>query len=388
MKWMQVSRTSDKGFTILEMMVGIAMTLTVSSLALAGLSNAERGFTKDKNKIEGGQKLSSVLDIIGREIVQAGEQINDPRFPVIKVIPDGTKGSRIIIYRGLEESLSLCNDALTADALTTDTTTTTLSLTSTHDEVKLGNSSCIPVPTYEPVDPATTPTTFTTTRTYPLSVQAWENQRTAPDGTNSTGKLPFYLHDGSGRIQLVYLTGITNASNFDTIGLTISSDPTGLTPVDPITNFRSRNTLNLVEKREYLICDNKLRMRINSSIEKDSDVGASGTCTETGDVTIATNIASMNINWTTAATTAATITDTPQANVDFPCAPATIPPTVPPLPLCPVSIGSTETRDWRDLRGVAVEISAPNPDINNVLSPNIVASGRFYPRNILSTNAQ
>ncbi len=118
MKWMRDSQTSGaKGFTVLEMMVGIAMTLAVSATALAALSNAERGFTRDKSRIEGGQKLSSVLDIIGRDIVQAGEEINDPGFPVIQVSPDGARGSSIIIYRGLESALSLCSTTPATAAL-------------------------------------------------------------------------------------------------------------------------------------------------------------------------------------------------------------------------------------------------------------------------------
>jgi hypothetical protein len=369
MKCLLVSRTSDKGFTVLEMMVGIAMTLTVSSLALAALSNAEIGFSKDKGRIEGGQKLSSVIDIVGRDIVQAGEQINDPRFPVIRVTPDGARGSRIIVYRGLEEALSICSSAPATNALTAGTATTTLSLTSINPDVRTENPSCTPVPTFVPVTPATTPITYTTTRTYPLNVQAWRTRRLA-----AGGQIPFFLHDTQGNIQLVNLTGETNASGFDTIGLTTSS-------FNPAFDFRNRSTANLLEKREYLICGSDLKVRINNSLEGSCDEDNATTLGSADTLaspfkTIATNITSMNITLTTADTaTSATTFD--RADVVFPIAGIAavgVTPAVAPV-------------DWRDLRGVTVRITAPNPDINSA-KLTIDASGRFYPRNILSTNAQ
>jgi type II secretory pathway pseudopilin PulG len=395
MKWMLVLRTSNKGFTILEMMVGIAMTLTVSALALAALSNAERGFSQDKNKIEGGQKLSSVIDIVGREIVQAGEQINDPRFPVIKVTPDGVRGSRLIVYRGLEESLSLCSATATTDALTSGIATTTLSLTSTIPAVQFLNSSCIVTPTNLEVTPATNPTTYvevtpatippTYVRTYPTNVQAWRRRRMA-----NGGKLPFFLHDGRGRIQLANLIGETPVTpavptpNFDTIGLTIEG-PVALSSFIPNVNYPNRSTLNLVEKREYLICGDELKVRVNNSLEGSCDkddlvtLGSADTLASPFKV-VATNITSMNITLTTAVTpTSAPVNN---LNINFPCAPA-IP--AGPQPLCPVP---ANTLDWRQLRGVTVAIMAPNPDVNAVSATSIVASGRYYPRNILSTNAQ
>ncbi len=399
MKWMLVLRTSNKGFTILEMLVGISMTLTVSALALAALSNAERGFSQDKNKIEGGQKLSSVIDIVGREIVQAGEQINDPRFPVIKVTPDGA-GSRLIVYRGLEESLSLCSATATTNALTSGTATTTLSLTSTIPAVQFLNSSCIVTPTNLEVSPATNPITYvevspattppTYVRTYPKNVQAWRRRRIA-----NGGKLPFFLHDRQGRIQLANLIGETPATpsvpvipvpDFNIIGLTIE-DPVTLSSFIPANNFPNRSTLNLVEKREYLICGTELKVRVNNSLEgrceKDDSVlpGSADTLISPFKV-VATNITSMNITLTTAVTPTSSLVN--NTNIDFPCAPAVVP--AGPQPLCPVA---TDTLDWRQLRGVTVSIAAPNPDVNAAASvASIVASGRYYPRNILSTNAQ
>jgi prepilin-type N-terminal cleavage/methylation domain-containing protein len=345
MKCLLASRTSAKGFTLLEMIVGIALTVSVSGLALAALSNAERGFSKDKNVIEGGQKLSSVIDIVGRDITQAGEEINDPRFPVIQVIRDPemdlTKntGSKIIIYRGLEEALSLCSSLPVSNALTAGTSTSSLPLTSTNNGVQLENSSCIPAPV--PAPPAFGPTPI---EEYPNNIQAWRDQRTAKGGQMSA-----VLHDGSGTIQLVTLTGETNVDSFHTLGgLSVS-------PFTPSVNFPNRSTLNLVEKHEYLVCDNNLKVRTNV----DSNTLP---CSDTTNLqTIATNITKLDISMATSAT------PDPLANIDFP----------------------SGTLSWRNLRGVTVNITARNPDIGiNSSAPDISAAGRFYPRNILSTNVQ
>jgi hypothetical protein len=335
MKCLRVSQTSAKGFTILEMVVGMAMTLTVSGIALAALSNAEKGFTKDKSKIEGGQKLSSILDIVGRDIVQAGEEINDASFPVIQVTPDGTRGARIILYRGLEEALSLCSAAPSTDALTSGIATTSLSLTSTNNGVQLENSSCIP-------EMGTT---------YRNNVQAWIDRRTS-NGINPTSQSPFFLHDGLGNIRLVNLINETSAISFQTIGgLNIS-------PFTPNINFPNRSTLNLVEKREYLICGTELKVRINNSTEGSCSIaGVLADSAVSPFKTVATNITRMDISLPTMAT------PNPAANLAFP----------------------TGGLRWRDLRGVTVKITATNP-VDNSLQPTIDASGRFYPRNIQSTN--
>jgi hypothetical protein len=331
MKWMLVSRTSAKGFTILEMVVGIAMTLTVSALALAALSNAESGFSKDKNKIEGGQKLSSVLDIVGRDLVQAGEQVNEPKFPVIKVTPDGTKGSRLIIYRGTEEALSTCA------AIAASTSTTTLSVASTDSAVRLANPACT-----------------ANAASYSTDVQDWITKRTA-SANPTANQLPFILHDGQGNIERVVMTGESNSNSFQTVNLTTSA-------FTPSVAFPIRSTAYLVEKREYLICGDELKVRVNGDISSEGNCSLASSAASPFQ-TIATKIKSINVTVSTA--TASNTTPVNSLDSNFP----------------------TSTLNWRDLRGVSVKITASNPDTAGG-GQDIFASGRFYPRNILSTNAE
>jgi hypothetical protein len=367
MKCLLASRTSAKGFTLLEMIIGIALTVSVSGLALAALSNAERGFSKDKNVIEGGQKLSSVIDILGRDLTQAGEEINDPRFPVIQVVPDGVNGSRIIIYRGLEASLSLCSSLPLSNALTAGTSTNSLPLTSTNDGVKLENSSCIPAPA-PTADPAA-PLAPIPAPEYPSNVKTWSDERVAKGGS-----LPAFIHDGSGNIQLVNITGQSNAASFQGLG------SMSVAPFTPSVNFPNRSTLNLVEKREYLICTTngikELKVRMNSSTEGSCNTtGADADTTTFPFKTIATNITRLDISTPTG--------EVPNPVPSSPPLVAASPNPAPNLTFPPAD------KSWRNLRGVVVNITARNPDISiNSSAPDISASGRFYPRNIQSTNVQ
>jgi type II secretory pathway pseudopilin PulG len=339
MRCLLVSRTSDKGFTILEMVVGIAMTLTVSALALAALSNAESGFSRDKNKIEGGQKLSSVLDIVGRDIIQAGEQINEPRFPVIKVEADGNRGSKIVVYRAVEEALSTCNN------LPTTTRATVITVVMDTDNFT-SNTSC---------NAATvTPPTATSYPIHPSNVTTWNNKN-----PTTANPIKFYLHNGSGYIQSINLTGITAPNTQNTlkkVDLTVDFTPGGTT------GFPIKSTAYLVEKTQYLICDNSLIARVNNDDETNTQ-GSS--CLKTGDRTVASNITRMDVKLSTASEELTNPTLFPRD--------ASTSPVVTAL-------------NWRDLRGVTVTFTATNPDTNS--STPIVASGRFYPRNILSTNAE
>ncbi len=99
--------TSNKGFTLIELIVGMVITTIIGGLALTFFVNSSQMFRADKNNIETNQNLSAILDIIGNDIKQAGEQITDSNFPVVQIIPVGgnSKASKIIIRRSLAETL-------------------------------------------------------------------------------------------------------------------------------------------------------------------------------------------------------------------------------------------------------------------------------------------
>jgi prepilin-type N-terminal cleavage/methylation domain-containing protein len=133
-----ITRTSNKGFTLLELLAGMMITLIVGGLAMQAFINASAMFSKDKKTIESDQNLSAVLEIIGNDIRQAGENISDVNFPVVEFITntdtDSMAGSsKITIRRGLSEGLTLCKD------LPVDPTST---ITIPVVDTTTGNTNC------------------------------------------------------------------------------------------------------------------------------------------------------------------------------------------------------------------------------------------------------
>jgi prepilin-type N-terminal cleavage/methylation domain-containing protein len=127
-----ITRTSNKGFTLLELLIGMIITLIIGGLAMQAFINASATFSKDKKSIDSTQNLSAVLDIIGNDIKQAGENIGDPKFPAIEFDVDfastaNPKSSKITIRRALSDPLTLCQDlpanpTATTEILVADTT--------------------------------------------------------------------------------------------------------------------------------------------------------------------------------------------------------------------------------------------------------------------------
>jgi prepilin-type N-terminal cleavage/methylation domain-containing protein len=110
---------STKGFTLVELIVGLAIMSIVGGLALNSLVEAGKGYSTDKRNIESSQNLSAVLEMVGNDIKQAGEQISDSRFPVVVIVPNTDTesmpgSSKITIRRALAPSLTLCENIAAA----------------------------------------------------------------------------------------------------------------------------------------------------------------------------------------------------------------------------------------------------------------------------------
>jgi type II secretory pathway pseudopilin PulG len=334
------------GFTLIELIAGMAMTLTVSALALQALSNSQRTFSADRNSIETGQKLSSVLDIISRDIRQAGEQINEARFPVITVIPsvNGT-GSRLVMYRALSEPLPLC----TIGGITAGTTVNLFNTSSDNTVFTTTNPSC----RFEAIVPP---------NTFPPKQQEWKNKRENAE----QDRLPGVIHDLNGKIQhFTYLTEEKNVAG------TISSLRT--TPFNSIALPVSASVY-IIEKREYLVCNNELKVWINSTQTGCPRIGTSPTFANKFESfqTIASNIERLDIT----------------ASIRTPDAVSTNPDVVSTLPMN--GYFPTTTTTWQNIQGLKIKLQAKDSDGRSYNSltaqekARLVAEGKFYPRNILS----
>jgi prepilin-type N-terminal cleavage/methylation domain-containing protein len=179
----KINKTS-KGFTLIELIVGLSIMLIVGGLAMNALLQSSISFNKDKKSIDSSQSVSAILDIIGNDIKQSGENINDNNFPAVEFkIADATLdptlktgSSKIIIRRALLTPLTLCEDIAVNQSFTAGTTIlvadnlqTTVTKSANCD---VGTSSSplsvyrIPTTVTDPAPPTTSPATVTTIATY------------------------------------------------------------------------------------------------------------------------------------------------------------------------------------------------------------------------------
>jgi prepilin-type N-terminal cleavage/methylation domain-containing protein len=106
---------STKGFTLLELIIGLVIMSLVGGLALNAIVEAGKSYGNDRRNIESNQNLSAVLELVGNDIKQAGEQISENTFPVVSIEPNTDAGSmvgssKITIRRALAPRLTLCQD--------------------------------------------------------------------------------------------------------------------------------------------------------------------------------------------------------------------------------------------------------------------------------------
>lgn len=107
------SPTSNKGFTLVELLVTtlIASVVLVSSLGL--ITNQRRRFVSDQVRAESNQTLRVGLDLIGADIKNTGDFLEtDINLPVVSVI-DGAAGApdEVILQRKLiSDTLTVCED--------------------------------------------------------------------------------------------------------------------------------------------------------------------------------------------------------------------------------------------------------------------------------------
>ncbi len=101
---------SERGFTLVELLVSLFIGLFVISLAFFGSVLNRQIFVQDKARSDITQTLRLPLDTLGNDIKQAGEGIgtSDPNFPVVLLTSNPT---RLTIRRQLlPTSIPVCRD--------------------------------------------------------------------------------------------------------------------------------------------------------------------------------------------------------------------------------------------------------------------------------------
>jgi prepilin-type N-terminal cleavage/methylation domain-containing protein len=350
---------NSSGFTLIELMVSMTITLGVTIVALQALSSTQKEFTQDTRKIDLSQKNASILDVIGRDIRQAGEQIEDPKFPVVKMFPnpvDANKGSSLVLYRAVSSSLPLCTDITTPIAAGTTlsawpSSSTTTAVTDAFqnckaDAVKTGN-------------------------TYPEVLEEWKYKRTNKAATYGV------IYDNKGNLQPFTYGGEVEASSKI---YNVNMSPAVTTTYE----LKSGMSAYLVEKKEYLVCGTDLMMRLNSQAEGQCPVDNSNA---PGYQIISSNIDKLELS----------ISMRNQVDPLNPVSEDTAP-----SPFAgttfPVLYPSTPQNDayWKNIQFINVKVTSKDIQNRNLaeakynntrdeIQGGLEAQASFYPRNVMSS---
>ncbi len=361
-----------QGFTLIELLVGMVITSIIAALALQALVKTQSSFNTDQKRVENSQKMSSVLEIIGRDTRQAGEIIVEPNFSILKVNPLASGGSSIIVYRAISEPVSICKDypkgvAITEFFFATDKKTSATSSSTNND----GKLFC----TVEP-------STITGSNTFPIQQQeGWINKRTVANNQKSFGMLYNTL---ARTTQPFVYTSESRPTNFTGGSLNLKI---GINSLIPAEDIKVGDTAYLVEKKEYVVCGTDLKIRTNSVIESTNNAinpacAAPTSYDPTASLeTVATNIEKIDITMITRLLPTASdpnpLSEAQAINNAF-----------------PITTTGSE-RGWQNIQSVKISIKSIDPlnrvltglpvDAKNKILESLTSEGSFYPRNVLSS---
>jgi prepilin-type N-terminal cleavage/methylation domain-containing protein len=368
-----------QGFTLIELLIGMSLTTIVAALALQAIVRTQSSFNTDQKTVETSQKISSVLDVVGRDVRQAGELLVEANFPIIQVKPLANGGSSLIIYRALSEPISICKDYVsgTATSELVFATDKKVSAASTLD----ANADKL----YCTVDPGTvaSPTIVSPNIFPPKQQESWIGQRLIARDQKAFGMI--YKATSRATQSFVY-TSESNPSNYSGGSLNLKIGVNSLTP--PTTqDIKIGDIAYLVEKKEYIVCGTELKVRINSNQESTASAinpgcaapNASSDPTATLE-TVATNIEKLDITMTTRLLPTTT---NPNPSSEVNGLNSTF----------PITTTGSE-RSWQNIQGVKISIKSIDP-LNRVLTglsseaqqkilQSLTSEGDFYPRNVLS----
>jgi prepilin-type N-terminal cleavage/methylation domain-containing protein len=325
--------SSNKGFTLAELLVGMVISTITLGLAFAAFESASKSYSNDKVRVDTGQSLTAVLDLIGTDIKQAGEQIGNSSFPTVKIV----SGNQITLRKALTDALPLCQPVLTTNALLTTATTTANILISDGSIPTATAAGCS----------AAVPSASPPASALPPSVPDWQTER----------------NGGTGRVALVKTNGQTHVLDYTTevqdggyttnkkYSLTLRNNNTAAESTATVANYATGDSVYLIEERTYRYdaANRELKLRVNGGSEQTLISGLES-------FSISANVTQTNN------TVASEITDLP----------------------------TTTNANWKKIVGVNVSIEVQKPSsctastIQGCADEDFKTSGTFYPRNVMS----
>jgi len=174
------SPSSDSGFTLTELMVGMAVMLLVTGAALSLSLSSRRAYETDEARTHINQNLRAGIDLLGLDVRQAGERL-PPDFPAL-LIADGAAGApdTLVLRRNLLDAvLPVCEPIVAG---------------STVASVLVADNTAPP--------PGCAPVSDSNADGWPDNMEAWRAHRLANGGAvtaylfnPATGNGEFILYD-------------------------------------------------------------------------------------------------------------------------------------------------------------------------------------------------
>jgi prepilin-type N-terminal cleavage/methylation domain-containing protein len=373
-------RHSNKGFTLIELIVGMVILVSIIGLAMNAFISASSDFNKDKKTIDSSQSLSAVLELIGSDIRQAGEQINESKFPAIKIeYPNPDSGSmanssKITVRRALSTALTLCEN------ITSTSTNTTLVVADNSLTTSTNCSTGTVVTTTLP-SVITRPQILKDARAYRCKLDNVNGDYTVPNkdfcDSSTQEKVLAAMSDGLGNTRIFEYQDDSEVTANAKYQINIGSTLQPSKPLATATYASNTSPIYLIEERVYTL-DNQGNLKLAR------DGGTPETLIKRMD--------KFKVSARVYGDKKTKEPDTINA-----ASPAVAPNLLPLSRRCDSTIpyyicefNTTTADDWKTLQGVKVELKAKYDGTGQSATPSITddekrsASAEFFPRNVLS----
>jgi prepilin-type N-terminal cleavage/methylation domain-containing protein len=415
----KASKTRNtKGFTLLELIVAAAVSLTILGISLGMMTEQRRWVLGDRTRVDANDNLRLASDFIGQDIKQTAERLeSNSQLPGISIIP-GTLGapSTLVLQRQLlTETLPVCQsitagtssiDVTVLNGLvgTTDYGSAVPNCTYSYSKPKDGELSTTTTPdltTFRPTDNLRAWRTFRCTQNSPavsgIDPCASTNSTTAwayiYDPINKRGEFFQYSGETSGNCVTAGFSAPPSTRTCQKIQRVGSSWKYTYT-YSPTGAVASQPQLYLLEERKYsaipdtstnIANDYILQLTVNrqTPLRIANNLSNFQVWAKVPDNYIVSNGSNWNCEAGGSAATAPNSTSPTQwycngFNVDF-----TKTYTDPIL-------SQQYINDWQDLQGIRISLVGINPNdqllkvdttnANNALK----LTSEFFPRNVLS----
>ena len=388
----------NKGFTLIELIFSLLIMTIVGGLAMNALVDASKTFSNDKKNIDSSQNLSAILELIGNDIKQAGEQIGDDQFPTIEInqnpiyLTSGnttiSDSSTITIRRALSTSLTLCEQIA---ASTNPTTILVADGPATTGATPTKPTSCRPFVGSAPTTPVPVlPNTLREARNYRCKLDD-------PNADYSSNTADFCETSAGARKNLEKVRAVVSDQNGHIRTFQYSDDDTATADlykltISGISADANHNVAYDIGRPIYLIEERKYALDTIGNLTVSVDGGApntliSGIARFKVSAKGYTNATDKIISTSVPAALACATTD----GVRIP----TTPTTQDPQYACKfnnrTAVGDP-AYNWKMIAGIKVELQARYDSTGRATEANALtkdieklqAAAEFFPRNVLS----